>query len=243
MLSYDTPQLYFNFHLIWIFFFLIITTRIILWLPFTVEKCGIVVIFRLTLLLCFTMHLFCTIAITRQTIYNQREIKWALLHCEKSANSCSLTISHNLHAILYEIQNTNNQTIKRKGKSLIFSTRTHTGCKTRKQMTLQTTSDRHRQRRRHRHCSCRQYFQLWPEGLRIMGIGYWGYSMWMWLLLGRCIWFAWHWLMITIIMIMMLLYSCEVKYIKIWLFFMYFLSVNLKNMQFLPKCNFVCHFL
>lgn len=52
---------------------------------------------------------------------------------------------------------------------------------------------------------------------------------------------ACSWLMIT--MKIMMLHSCEVKYIKIWLFFMYFLSVNLKNMQFLPKCNFVCHFL
>ena len=52
---------------------------------------------------------------------------------------------------------------------------------------------------------------------------------------------ACYWLMIT--MKIMMLHSCGVKYIKIWLFFMYFLSVNLKNMQFLPKCNFVCHFL
>lgn len=37
-----------------------------------------------------------------------------------------------------------------------------------------------------------------------------------------------------------ILQLCKVKFIKIWLFFMHFISVHLKNMKFLPKCNFVC---
>lgn len=35
---------------------------------------------------------------------------------------------------------------------------------------------------------------------------------------------------------------CKVKFIKIWLFFMHFISVHLNNMQFCQKCNFVCLF-
>ena len=115
--------------------------KIILRNSFSAISC----ICRLTLSLCFIVQLVCATIITRQTIYNQRQMKWALLLCEKSANSCSLTISHNLHAILYEIQNTNNQTTKptnnqnKKGKalySLLLKQFKNKDCKAGKQMTL-----------------------------------------------------------------------------------------------------------